>query len=211
MISTIFIKGILLGLGYVMPIGAQNLFVINQAIVNDLRRSILTTLMVIFADISLALACFYGSGYIATIHPIIGIILQLAGALFLIKVSYSLFFQEISEVNARPSQGIMLSSLKSAFVLTWFNPQALVDGSLLLGGMKSSLDSNQEMDFIFGVSFASFLWFMSLCIITNKSTSSLTPNVLSRINKFCATTLFGFGAYLLISGALKAVDYADNV
>ena len=49
-----------MGLAYVAPIGLQNLFVINSALTHTRRRAILTALIVIFFDVTLALACFFG-------------------------------------------------------------------------------------------------------------------------------------------------------
>lgn len=59
---SIYFQGHSLGLAYVAPIGMQNLFVINSAMSQKLRRAIVTALIVIFWDISLALACFLGVG-----------------------------------------------------------------------------------------------------------------------------------------------------
>ena len=53
-----------MGLAYVAPIGLQNLFVINSALTHTRRRAILTALIVIFFDVTLALACFFGIGAI---------------------------------------------------------------------------------------------------------------------------------------------------
>lgn len=57
-----FLQGLTMGLAYVAPIGVQNLFVINSALVNSCSRALLTALIVIFFDVSLALACFFGIG-----------------------------------------------------------------------------------------------------------------------------------------------------
>ena len=46
------------------PIGMQNLFVINSALTNKRKRALLTALIVIFFDITLSLACFFGIGTI---------------------------------------------------------------------------------------------------------------------------------------------------
>lgn len=53
-----FIQGLTMGLAYVAPIGLQNLFVINSALTHPRRRALLTALIVIFFDVTLALACF---------------------------------------------------------------------------------------------------------------------------------------------------------
>lgn len=57
-----FFQGLTMGLAYVAPIGLQNLFVINSALTQSRHRAFLTALIVIFFDISLALACFFGIG-----------------------------------------------------------------------------------------------------------------------------------------------------
>ena len=60
----IFLQGLTMGLAYVAPIGMQNLFVINSALTNKRKRALLTALIVIFFDITLSLACFFGIGTI---------------------------------------------------------------------------------------------------------------------------------------------------
>ena len=59
-----FLQGITMGLAYVAPIGLQNLFVINTALTQKRSRAYLTALIVIFFDVTLALACFFGVGTI---------------------------------------------------------------------------------------------------------------------------------------------------
>ena len=49
-----YLQGLTIGLAYVAPIGMQNLFVINSALTQPRRRALLTALIVIAFDISLA-------------------------------------------------------------------------------------------------------------------------------------------------------------
>ena len=51
-----FLQGLTMGLAYVAPIGLQNLFVINTALTQRKSRVYLTALIVIFFDVTLALA-----------------------------------------------------------------------------------------------------------------------------------------------------------
>ena len=57
-----FLQGLTMGLAYVAPIGLQNLFVINSALTHTRKCALLTALIVIFFDVTLALACFFGVG-----------------------------------------------------------------------------------------------------------------------------------------------------
>ena len=60
----IYLQGLTMGLAYVAPIGLQNLFVINTALTQPRLRVYLTALIVIFFDVTLGLACFFGVGAI---------------------------------------------------------------------------------------------------------------------------------------------------
>ena len=59
-----YLQGLTMGLAYVAPIGLQNLFVINTALTQKRSRAYLTALIVIFFDVTLAFACFFGIGAI---------------------------------------------------------------------------------------------------------------------------------------------------
>lgn len=64
-----YLQGLTLGLAYVAPIGMQNLFVINSALTQTRLRALVTALIVIFFDVTLALACFFGIGLIMQNTP----------------------------------------------------------------------------------------------------------------------------------------------
>ena len=59
-----YLQGLTLGLAYVAPIGMQNLFVINSALTQSRLRALITALIVIFFDVTLAMACFFGIGLV---------------------------------------------------------------------------------------------------------------------------------------------------
>lgn len=68
---SVYLQGLSLGLAYVAPIGMQNLFVINSAMSQKLKRAIATALIVIFWDISLGLSCFFGVGALMQAPPLL--------------------------------------------------------------------------------------------------------------------------------------------
>lgn len=57
-----YVQGVSLGLAYVAPIGVQNLFVINAGLAQSRAEAYRTALIVIFFDVTLALAGFFGIG-----------------------------------------------------------------------------------------------------------------------------------------------------
>ena len=53
-----FLQGLLVGLATFAPVGMQNLFIINTALVQPVRRIILTLIILAFFDMSLSAAAF---------------------------------------------------------------------------------------------------------------------------------------------------------
>ena len=79
-----FFQGLMMGLAYVAPIGMQNIFVINSAASERLPRAIITALIVIFFDVTLAFACFYGAGLAIEHHEWLRLLVSFIGSLVLL-------------------------------------------------------------------------------------------------------------------------------
>ena len=84
------------------------------------------------------------------------------------------------------------------FSVTWLNPQAIIDGSLLLGGFKASLPAEYANTFIFGVAAASFLWFTGLTTIVSIFRSMVGPKTLRWINIICGSIIVYYGLSLAL-------------
>jgi L-lysine exporter family protein LysE/ArgO len=191
------LEGLLLGFAYVMPIGAQNLFVIHSSMTNETGESFKISSFVILMDISLALACYFGIGFFVTRFPFFAMILQAFGGIYLLKIAVSLFSAKAS-VEKNVSKKDNFASFRSAFVLTWMNPQALVDGSILLGSFNSKTQSSSSL-FILGVCLASMTWFYSLTAMMRIFHTKFNQKRLKIINIICSIVLFYLGASLLIN------------
>ena len=81
-----FFQGLTVGLAYLAPIGLQNIFVINSALTNNRFKAFLTTFIVIFFDITLALACFFGVGTIMKNYKWMQTIILFLGSLIIIYI-----------------------------------------------------------------------------------------------------------------------------
>ena len=76
-----YLQGLSLGLAYVAPIGVQNLFVINAGLSQPQAAAYRTALIVIFFDVTLALAGFFGIGALIEHSELIRKGVLLAGSL----------------------------------------------------------------------------------------------------------------------------------
>mgnify|MGYP006301105625 CR=1 FL=1 len=160
-------QGLLLGLAYVAPIGMQNLYVINTALSGNKKRTYQVALFTIFFDILLALACFFGIGILLKNIPSLKSSILLIGSILVVLIGLKLI-REAGEIDnsIEKRNNSLFQIFLTCFVVTWLNPQAIIDGSLLLGGYHVSLPPNTAIYFIFGFCTASFLWFTSISSIT---------------------------------------------
>ncbi len=195
-----FFQGFTLGLAYVAPIGAQNLFVINTGLTQGTKRVYQTALIVMFFDITLAIACFFGIGALMDRFALLKMAILLIGSGVLLHMGIQLARSEGTLKKTEVDIPLM-KVISMACIVTWFNPQALIDGSLMLGAFKASLPAAQSTAFIVGVSAASCTWWLGLSTITHLFGSKLNNTVLRAVNVICGVTIFCYGLKLLLSFA----------
>lgn len=99
-----YLQGFLMGLAYVAPIGVQNLFVINSAITQKRSKALLIALIVIFFDITLAFACFFGIGLLIDKLEWLKLIILLVGSLVIIYIGQGLLRSK-SELKKKQQYG----------------------------------------------------------------------------------------------------------
>ena len=187
-----------MGLAYAMPIGAQNIYVINSASRGTRQHAIKTALIFATMDISLGIACIIGVGQAIQSHAIVRDVLGAIGAGFLIFLGYKLSRKQ-ANVQTDTSLSMSGSLWKAAMLLTWCNPHALIDGSILLGGYQASLSIMETYVFACGLAIASATWFLSLTTVVNRFHSMFTCRTLTLINRMCGVAMIGFGAKLALS------------
>ena len=194
-----YLQGFLMGLAYVAPIGVQNLFVINSAITQKRSKALLIALIVIFFDITLAFACFFGIGLLIDKLEWLKLIILLVGSLVIIYIGQGLLRSK-SELKKNNNMDIpILKAITSACVVTWFNPQAIIDGTVILGAFRATLSSEAGIHFILGVTSASFCWFMGLSIFISLFSHKFNNKVLRVINIVCGIVIIFYGLKLLLN------------
>ncbi len=194
-----FLQGLTMGLAYVAPIGLQNLFVINTALTQRKSRVYLTALIVIFFDVTLALACFFGVGAIMSSSEILQMAILLVGSLIVTWIGISLLRAHDTMDTSTKVDVPILKVISTACVVTWFNPQALIDGSFMLGAFRTTLPGDQSTLFILGVACASMTWFLGISTIISLFSAKFTDKVLRVINVVCGVVIIFYGIKLFIN------------
>lgn len=193
------LQGVTMGFAYVAPIGLQNLFVINTALTQKKSRAFITAFIVIFFDVTLALACFFGIGSIMEKSKLLEMGILLIGSLIVIYIGIGLIKAKGSLNSSTDVNIPLMKVLTTACVVTWFNPQAIIDGSMMLGAFRASLPPEDGVKFISGVAFASCMWFIGMTIFITFFSSKITEKVLRVINIVCGTVIIFYGIKLFYS------------
>ena len=197
----IYLQGLTMGLAYVAPIGLQNLFVINSALTQKRGRVYLTALIVIFWDISLGLSCFLGAGALIQALPWLQKVILGLGCLIVIWIGIGLLRSKASLEGGRDVNVPIWKLISSAFVVTWLNPQAIIDGTMMLGAFRASIPAGTDVFFICGFASASVIWFLTLSTVVSLLGSKFNEKVLNIINKVCGAVIIFYGLKLLYSFA----------
>lgn len=193
-----YIQGLIMGLAYVAPIGLQNLFVINTALTQTKKRAIATAFIVIFFDVTLALSCFFGIGALMEKARIIELAVLLIGSLIVIWIGISLLRSKDDSLESSKDVNVpILKVISTACVVTWFNPQAIIDGTMMLGAFRATLPAAEGLKFISGVATASFCWFLGITTFLTIFSSKFSSRILRAINIVCGCVIIFYGLKLL--------------
>jgi len=175
------------------------LVVINSALTHTRRRALLTALIVIFFDVTLALACFFGIGAVMQRYEWLQIVILLVGSLIVLYIGIGLLRSKVEEIDRTKSVFSIRKTISSACVVTWFNPQAIIDGTMMLGAFHVTLPAAKAIPFISGVAVASCFWFTGLTFVISIFSNRFNAKVLRVINLVCGAIIIFYGCKLLFS------------
>ena len=195
----IYLQGLTMGLAYVAPIGLQNLFVINSALTQKRSRVYITALIVILWDVSLGVACFLGAGALMQAVPWLQKVILGLGSLIVVYIGVGLLRAKASLEGGKDVNIPIWKLFTTAFVVTWMNPQALIDGTMMLGAFRATLPAGTDVPFICGFGSASVIWFLTVSTLVSLLGSKFNEKVLNVINKVCGAVIIFYGLKLLYS------------
>ena len=190
-----FLQGLLVGLATFAPIGMQNLFIINTALVQPLPRILLTITIIGLFDMTLSTAAFYGIGALLEAWPGFNLIILIAGGLLVAYIGYKTFktTPSLKKVDTNiPIKNILLMAL----LVTWGNPQAVIDASMMLGAFRANIPAESIYHFFFGFLAG------TMYVLAKK----IKISHLVWINRVCGTVLIIYGIKLVYDGILMMLS-----
>ena len=160
----VFVHGLVLSLGLIVAIGAQNAFVLRQGLRREHVGSVV--LFCALADAALIAAGVLGLAQVLGQSPGLARALTLAGALFLAVYGWQALRrarQPQSLQAAAGGAGLQRgAAVAQAAAFTLLNPHVYLDTVLLVGSIGAQQPAALRGWFIAGASSASLVWFVSL-------------------------------------------------
>lgn len=161
----ILLQGMGLGASLIVPIGAQNAYVLNQGIKKQHHLTIAAVcsiLDVIFISIGV-----FGGGHLISSRPLLLDILTIGGVAFLsfyafLSLRSALRPSETSESNNTQLAKGRTAAIGGALAVTLFNPHLYLDTIVILGSIGGQFSETDRLSFAVGSISASFIWFYGL-------------------------------------------------
>ncbi len=186
----------------IIPIGAQNAYVLNQGIKRNhhlTTATICSVLDMIFISLGI-----FGGGAILSQNEILLTSVTLGGIAFLsfygllsLKSAFKTESESESkgEIVARGRRTVILGAL----AVTVLNPHLYLDTVVILGSIGGQFEGHDRIAFALGTIMASFVWFYTLSIGAAKLGPTLSkPKVKKTIDIAIAMMMFTI-AYILAS------------
>ena len=197
----IYLRGILVGFAFVAPIGMQNIYMFNNALSNKMSKALLYNFLVWFCDALFSFAAFYGIGALISANEIVKIIVMLVGGALTSYIGFNIIRSaKQTAIGSDSRKQTLKQALMTALIVSWGNPQAMIDGTMMLGASRATLTFEQSILFITGVVTASFIWDHGITIGFNLLRDKLPKKFLLAINLISGIIVAVYGLYLILTG-----------
>ncbi|MGL4860714.1 MAG: arginine exporter ArgO [Enterobacteriaceae bacterium] len=161
-----YIQGMALGAAMIIPLGPQNMLVMNQGIRRQHHLTVAS--LCSLSDIILICVGVFGGSLLLSQSPLLLMLLTWGGTLFLLWYGWGALksvwrqqWQPVQQESARGRRAVILTLM----AVTWLNPHVYLDTVVILGSIGGQLPSYQRLGFAGGAITASLWWFFSLALM----------------------------------------------
>lgn len=198
----VVIHGIILAFGLILPLGVQNVFIFTQGATQpNLVRAMPATITAAVCDTVLILLAVYGLSLIILQYDGLRLTLMIAGIIFLLYMSYSIWRSTPTEANVANALPIK-KQVVFALSVSILNPHAILDIVGVIGTSAVKYEGFELILFTATCISVSWLWFFGLMIAGSMLKQLHNQTAVMKIfNKCSAVFIFATAIYLL-SGLL---------
>ena len=168
-------QGFFLGASMIIPIGAQNAFVLNQGIKR--QHHIVAASICMVSDFILITIGIYGGSKIISSSELAFTLLTWTGIIFLVGYGTISFRAALIGVYEQQSELTGAKTLSKVVItclaVTLLNPHVYIDTVVILGGVGGQFEGKAKLNFAIGCMLASIVWFYGLALLSARMSEVL--------------------------------------
>ncbi|WP_245763723.1 LysE/ArgO family amino acid transporter [Pseudoalteromonas denitrificans] len=185
----------------IIPIGAQNSYILGQGIKRN-HHILAATICMLCDVILIGLGVFGGSQLIASSDWILllvtwgGISFLLVYGLISFKAAWQNKYQDFTSEKGLKSKSAVVAT---TFAVTLLNPHVYLDTVMILGSVGGQFVGNEKLAFAIGTMLAGLIWFYSLAMGAAKMAPWLAQPKVQRVIDILVGLIMWLVAYSLFS------------
>lgn len=156
------IHGLLLALGLILPLGAQNVFVFNQGANHKrLKKTLPVVITAGLCDTLLILLAVLGVSLVLAQYPSLQLAVYIVGFIFLIYMAWSLWNEKPQSAEEQPPMSAT-KQISFALSVSLLNPHAIMDTIGVIGTSAAVYTGAEKIAFTLSTIGVSWIWFIGL-------------------------------------------------
>ncbi|MBG2898706.1 arginine exporter ArgO [Proteus mirabilis] len=200
---TIFFQGFLLSAAMILPIGAQNAFVLQQG--SKKQYHLMSAFLCALSDVILISGGVFGGSALLSQSEYLLLLITWGGVAFLLWYGWNAFktaFTKEIELSQHKNQvKSRWRVIVTLVAVTWLNPHVYLDTFVVLGSIGGQLSAELRPWFTFGAVFASISWFFALSLLAAWFSPILSQMTAQRIiNLFVGCVMWFIALQLAAQG-----------
>ena len=195
------VHGGILALGLILPIGPQNLFILQQGAAHvRWTQALPAVLAASLADTAMIAASVSGGTAILS-NPILQLVMLLAGTFLLARTGFQQWRSRgIQTATAKTAPTSTRRQITTALAVSILNPYALIDFATVIGPSSLSYAGVERWSFALGCMLNSWLWFPALALAGHCACRFFTTSRSQQISgRISALILWACAAFLSLS------------
>ncbi|HGN0467918.1 arginine exporter ArgO [Proteus mirabilis] len=200
---TTFFQGFLLSAAMILPIGAQNAFVLQQG--SKKQYHLMSAFLCALSDVILISGGVFGGSALLSQSEYLLLLITWGGVAFLLWYGWNAFktaFTKEIELSQHKNQvKSRCRVIVTLVAVTWLNPHVYLDTFVVLGSIGGQLSAELRPWFTFGAVFASISWFFALSLLAAWFSPILSQVTAQRIiNLFVGCVMWFIALQLAAQG-----------
>ena len=197
----VFLKGLTLGFGMILPIGAQNAFVLNRGIQRN--HHLTAAAVCVVCDMALIALGIYGGGELMAGSATLMRLITWGGVLFLLTYGALSLRTALSgsaeTLSANRTAMGCWAVIAAALAVTLLNPHVYIDTVMILGSVGNQYQGAARTSFAAGTMLASLSWFLARALVAAKMSGWLgRPSVRRAIAVVVALIMWSVALSLML-------------